>query len=244
MPRPGKRRIACLLALGALLATGPAAAGTARSCHDAAADAERTWGLPSGLLDAIGHVESGRFDAASGRVDAWPWAINAAGQGRYEPSADSAIATVRGLQAEGVQSIDVGCFQVNLFYHPDAFSSLEQAFDPDANARAAAAFLSSLYARTGGWDTAVALYHSAVPELGVPYRQMVIADWHGERVALPWRARSNAAGPAAADPFVILISARAAAVAVYTPESPPLARAARRGGAARLPRVFTPTGPG
>ena len=33
--------------------------------------------------------------------------------------------------------IDVGCFQVDLFYHPYAFTSLEEAFDPDANARAA-----------------------------------------------------------------------------------------------------------
>ncbi|MBV9734923.1 MAG: murein transglycosylase [Acidisphaera sp.] len=256
MPRSPAWRLGALLSLvllvrtadavaGGLVAGQVAASGAGRTCHDAAADAERAWGLPGGLLDAIGHVESGRYDAAAGRVDAWPWAINAAGQGRYAASAAEAIAAVQALRSQGVQSIDVGCFQMNLFYHPDAFASLAQAFDPDANAQAAAAFLSSLYARSGGWDTAVALYHSAVPERGEPYQRMVAADWHGERVAFGWHPAGGVAPRSPpADPFVIMISARAAAVAVYTPSSPPVSRASGPGGAGRLPRVFTPAGPG
>ena len=41
-------------------------------------------------------------------------------------------------RAQGARSIDVGCMQVNLLHHADAFASLEQAFDPVANARYAA----------------------------------------------------------------------------------------------------------
>ena len=41
-----------------------------------------------------------------------------------------AVAAVQALQARGVRSIDVGCLQVNLMYHPIAFASLDDAFDP------------------------------------------------------------------------------------------------------------------
>ena len=51
---------------------------------------------------------------------------------------------VRKLQRRGVRNIDVGCMQVNLRYHPKAFKSLGQAFDPRANAAYAAGFLRKL----------------------------------------------------------------------------------------------------
>ena len=86
---------------------------------------------------------------------------------------------VRSLQARGVHSIDVGCFQMNLFYHPAAFASLEDAFDPVSNARAAAGFLRALQAAALGWPQAVGRYHSADPAQGIPYARSVMASWHG-----------------------------------------------------------------
>ncbi|MDZ7712446.1 MAG: hypothetical protein U5L06_04740 [Rhodovibrio sp.] len=68
----------------------------------------------------------------------------AEGRGRYLPSKAAAIAEVRDLQARGVSNIDVGCMQVNLHWHGDAFESLEQAFDPAYNVAYAAAFLLDL----------------------------------------------------------------------------------------------------
>src|SRR3546814_16620059 len=62
-------------------------------------------------------------------------------KGRFLPSKAAAIEEVRRLQARGIRNIDVGCLQVNLHYHPDAFASRETAFDPEANAAYAAAFL-------------------------------------------------------------------------------------------------------
>ena len=105
--------------------------------------AERDWRLPQGLLAAIGVVESGRRAPAGMFPMIWPWTINAEGQGYYQPSKAAAVGMVRSLQLAGVRVIDVGCFQVDLYYHPDAFASLEEAFDPDTNARAAARILSS-----------------------------------------------------------------------------------------------------
>lgn len=153
-------------------------------CHSAGVDAERRLDLPPGLLLAIGRVESGRWDPALGRVTAWPWAINAGGIGRLFDTLGEALTEVRGLQGRGITSVDVGCFQINLFHHPTAFASLEQAFDPQANAAYAAQFLSSLHSRTGSWEKAVAAYHSSNPARGDAYRDQVLAGVQ-KRIALP-----------------------------------------------------------
>lgn len=171
--------VGCAVAVLGLLAAVPVcAAGPEVSCVEAGADAERAWGLPAGLLNAIGQVESGR-SAVAGGVAAWPWTINAAGQGYHFESRDEAIRVVGLFQARGVRSIDVGCFQINLQHHPLAFATLEHGFDPRTNADYAARFLSDLQARTGSWEAAVGAYHSATPALGNAYRARVFAAWMG-----------------------------------------------------------------
>lgn len=127
-------------------------------------------------MHAIGVVESGRQDELGGRT-AWPWTINAEGRGAYFDTKAEAIAAVTALRARGVRSIDVGCMQVNLMYHPDAFTSLDDAFDPASNTRYAARFLQRLFAQTGTWPAAAAGYHSLNPELGGPYGRKVVAIW-------------------------------------------------------------------
>jgi soluble lytic murein transglycosylase-like protein len=162
-----------------MLAAGlvPAAARAQAVCEQAAAAAEQAWRLPSGLLLAIGRVESGKWDPALRRTVPWPWSIDAAGQGQQFASAMDAVQAVRTLLDGGARNVDVGCFQINLQSHPDAFASLEQALDPTANALYAARFLSGLHDRLGRWEDAVAAYHSANPILGVPYQQAVYAGW-------------------------------------------------------------------
>src|SRR5438105_3878431 len=83
-------------------------------CRVAIEAAERTQALPSHLLAAIGQVESGRRDPATGQWTPWPWTIDVGGQGTFFATKAEAIAAVRALQAKGVQSIDVGCVQINL----------------------------------------------------------------------------------------------------------------------------------
>ena len=87
-------------------------------CRPAIAAAEQASAIPPQLLAAIGRVESGRRDPASGVMAPWPWTINAEGQGSFFDTKAQAIAAVQALQARGVQSIDVGCMQVNLMHHP------------------------------------------------------------------------------------------------------------------------------
>ncbi len=204
---------AWLLSCGVALAQTPGEA-----CEQAGAAAEEAARLPPGLLLAIGRVESGRFDPPIGRVAPWPWAIDLAGTPLFFSSSTEAEAAARLLRDSGV-SVDVGCFQISLLYHPDAFASLAQAFDPVANARYAARFLTELYARTGSWAASVALYHSATPALGVPYAARVLAAW--QAAAVP------------AQPVTVI-----AGVRVNTPSTPGAAGFVLTPAAVPLPRVI------
>ena len=161
--------------------TGFPASSPAEACRVAIAATERAARLPPQLLAAIAKVESGRFDPGRNRVMAWPWTINAAGQSYFFTSKADAIARVQELQAQGTASIDVGCLQVNLMHHPDAFPSLDVAFDPVANANYAGRFLNQLRERTGDWGTAAAQYHSATPDLGAAYQAKVMVAWTEEQ---------------------------------------------------------------
>lgn len=146
-------------------------------CEAAIAAAEQSARLPARLLAAIAITESGRFDAEKGFVRPWPWTINAEGAGQFFASKADAIGAVRVLQARGVRSIDIGCMQVNLYYHPNAFNSLDEAFEPHSNAAYAARFLNSLYASSGDWMRAIGSYHSETPVRGAAYRALVLARW-------------------------------------------------------------------
>jgi hypothetical protein len=161
----------------ALLHAGTAAAqsATAALCRTAIATAELGHRIPDEFLSAIAKVESGR--PVDGRVVPWPWTINAEGVGSFFATKEDAVAAVQALQARGVRSIDIGCMQVNLQQHPEAFRSLEQAFDPATNAEFAAGLLVSLFNQAGSWPLAAAAYHSQTPTLGAAYQRQVLAAW-------------------------------------------------------------------
>jgi hypothetical protein len=184
------------------------------ACWRAATQAERDWQLPTGLLEAIGIVESGRRASTWMYPTIWPWTINAEGRGIYQPSKAAAVGMVRALQLRGVRVIDVGCFQVDLFYHPKAFASLEEAFDPGANARAAARILDLGRLSSTGWDGAIAAYHSALPLIGAIYVQRVRAVWPRTRARPSWGQ------PDAPSAYAVLLSPQARLVRVVTPADP------------------------
>lgn len=164
-----------VLPLPALAA--PPAPSPAQLCESAITTAEQAARLPDRMMAAVAMVESGRPDPVTGIVRPWPWTIDADGQGLFYDTKAQAIAAVRALRASGVRSIDVGCMQVNLMFHPDAFASLEAAFDPTTNARFAARFLNALYTASHDWPSAIAAYHSETPALGADYRKRVMARW-------------------------------------------------------------------
>lgn len=146
-------------------------------CRAAIVTAEQTFNIPRGLLGAIGQVESGRPDPSTGAFLPWPWTVDADGDGHFYATKAEAIAAVQAFQASGIQSIDVGCMQINLLHHPHAFASLDEAFDPPANAAYAARFLNELHTDTGNWAEAAAFYHSTTPALASAYERQVMAAW-------------------------------------------------------------------
>ncbi len=128
-------------------------------------------------MAAIGQVESGRRDPVSGALRPWPWTVDAEGQGSFYDTKAQAIAAVRALQARGVRSIDVGLHAGQPDAPPGRLRSLEQAFDPMANADYAGRFLVQLHGQSGAWPKATAMYHSTTPDLGAAYEQKVMAVW-------------------------------------------------------------------
>lgn len=185
--------LALVIAPVPALGTPTPSADAGLACRAAISAAEREAGVPPGLLQAIGRVESGRRDPVTGQFAPWPWTINAEGRGMYFPTREAAIAEVRQLQARGVRVIDVGCMQVNLHFHPNAFPSLEQAFDPLTNARYAARFLTELRNAANDWARAAGHYHSHTPERAEPYRARVLAAWAQEQGRPPGDAATEAA---------------------------------------------------
>lgn len=170
-------------ALNSAVVSSKVDVGPAEACKAAVDVAELGRGLPAGLLLAIARVETGRRDAKTGMLEPWPWSVNAQGQSLFFPTKALAVDWVRQAQKAGMTSIDVGCMQVNLQYHPLAFHTLEDAFDPEHNARYAVAFLSALYGEVGDWMRAAGLYHSRNDMLAAPYRQQVAINVTQPRVA-------------------------------------------------------------
>ena len=173
------------LLLGSCGLSIPAAARSASApltCEVAIAAAEQGAKTAPGLLHAIGLVESGRRDPRTGQRRPWPWTVSAEGVGTYYASKADAIAAVELLRDRGITSVDVGCMQVNLFYHPAAFATLADAFDPAINARYAARFLHDLYGRTRDWPAAAAAYHSFTPGPAAQYAKLIAAVWAGAPV--------------------------------------------------------------
>jgi hypothetical protein len=132
-----------------------------------AAEAGRRAGLPAGLLPAISRIEAGR--GKGGERRAWPWTLNHAGKGLYFETRGEALAYLREATAGGRTNIDVGCMQINHYWHGANFPSVESMLDPVVNVDYAVRFLIDLHERHGSWPDAVRNYHSPDPERGARY---------------------------------------------------------------------------
>lgn len=203
-----------------------------RLCPRAIAVQEHAQGIPKHLLSAIAIAESGRKHPRIGRRMPWPWTVMAEGRGRYLPSKTAAIREVRQLQARGVRNIDVGCMQVNLYHHSDAFLSLDEAFEPSSNVGYAGEFLRRLFESTGSWQEAAGMYHSATPEHKIPYRQRVVRLWN-EQQRLEFAGRSSVGQGALTAGLDDLRAARASIRSSVRSAEQMLARADQRLNSAR-----------
>lgn len=171
---PLARGILCLL--GVALAGLASVAATAASsetdssviCDQVAAEASRRTGVPISVLQAISLTETGH--KRGGAFRPWPWTVNMEGKGVWFETEDEARTYVYKEYKRGARSFDIGCFQINFKWHGKAFRSIEEMFDPLANALYAASFLTELYAEQGSWGKAAGAYHSRTPKYANRYQ--------------------------------------------------------------------------
>ncbi|MDR1551687.1 MAG: transglycosylase SLT domain-containing protein [Holosporaceae bacterium] len=145
-------------------------------CECEIARAEQKYGIPHRLLMAIGIVESGH-SLTRGHKRPYPWAICVSGKSYFFSTKSAAIAAVKRFWASGIRNIDVGCMQVNLLHHRDAFKTLEEAFTPCYNIDYAARFFLDLKNTYNSWTHAVGYYHSKSSKFYKPYCSAVYCAW-------------------------------------------------------------------
>jgi soluble lytic murein transglycosylase-like protein len=129
-------------------------AGQQNACEREMARAAQVHAVPLGVLYAVGLTETGRGDSMR------PNALNIEGRATYDNTLADAVRTFHAAQASGKKLIDVGCMQINSYYHAKSFASLQDMFDPAKNVDYAARFLRQLRAREGSWTMAVARYYA------------------------------------------------------------------------------------
>ena len=125
-----------------------------RACEREMARAARIHGIPLGILYAVGLTETGRRGAL------YPYALGAEGQTVFAKNMADAMASFEAMRHRGVRLIDLGCMQINHYYHGDKFASVRAMFDPARNVDYAARFLKELKQREGSWTMAVARYNA------------------------------------------------------------------------------------
>lgn len=144
-------------------------------CMEATTQAEEKYQIQKHLLTSISTIETGQWNEKMQQKMAWPWTINVKGKGYYYKTKDEAIAAANEFRKRGINSFDVGCMQINMKFHGNKFSGLEEAFDPTANVEYAARYLNSLYSRRQNWMQAATDYHSKRPSKARIYKKKLIA---------------------------------------------------------------------
>jgi hypothetical protein len=150
-------------------------------CSNNFTQIEKKYGIPQHLLRSVSVVETGRWHDQGKTYLHWPWAVNNAGKSYYFPTKQEAINAVKRMLEMGETNIDIGCMQINLSNHPEAFTNLHQAFDPKYNIEYAANFLKSHYDLSESWEQAVAFYHSRLP-VGKTYLTKVLKIWNNYKM--------------------------------------------------------------
>lgn len=145
-----------LIALAAISISSLSAAAHAAGnpCEPEILRAADRYGIPVGILYAVGLTETGRKGSLQ------PNALNIEGKALFPKTPREAVAAFKTARQSGARLIDLGCMQINHHYHSSHFRSVEEMLDPRRNVDYAARFLVQLHARHETWSMAVARYHA------------------------------------------------------------------------------------
>jgi soluble lytic murein transglycosylase-like protein len=149
-----RRLIVCLGAaflssFGTLCATA-----SVNPCETEILRASSDYGVPVGILYAVGLTETGKKGSLQ------PNAMNIEGKAVFPSSRAEALRIFANAKTRGARLIDLGCMQINQYYHGSHFASVSDMFEPRLNVDYAARFLVELKNRHVSWSMAVARYHA------------------------------------------------------------------------------------
>ena len=130
------------------------AVGLENICESEMLHAATTHAIPVGVLYAVALTETGQ----RGSLNAY--AMNVAGRPVFNADLPKALSVFSTARQSGVKLIDIGCMQINHYFHGKNFGSVEDMFDPHKNVDYAAVFLKRLREQEGSWTAAVARYHA------------------------------------------------------------------------------------
>ncbi|WP_274425775.1 transglycosylase SLT domain-containing protein [Chelativorans sp. YIM 93263] len=126
----------------------------ANPCEAEILRASERYRIPPGILYAVGLAETG----VKGSLQ--PYALNVEGKAVFSSSTNEARAAFETARRHGAKLIDLGCMQINHYYHAEHFRSVSEMLDPRRNVDYAARFLVELKKRHNTWAMAVARYHA------------------------------------------------------------------------------------
>ena len=134
--------------------------------------------IPKNLLHSIAIIESGRWHKEKKDLVPSPWTLNIAGTPYYFDNREEALNFFKKALSEGIENIDVGCAQINWYYHgKHHFKNPESALNPASNIAYAAQLLSKNFLETSDWLKAVGIYHSKNITKGNDYAVKVLTRW-------------------------------------------------------------------
>ncbi len=142
---------AVVLSISSTTPSAPAGLGL---CEGEMTRAAAKYQIPLGILYAVGLTETG----FGGQLHAY--ALNLQGDAVLSLDKEQAILRFHAAKNSGMRLIDVGCMQLNYYFHGDRFASIEDMFDPHKNVDYGARFLKELKLREGSWTMAVARYNA------------------------------------------------------------------------------------
>ncbi|AQT46678.1 transglycosylase SLT domain-containing protein [Bartonella choladocola] len=131
-----------------------ATAFAGNACEGEMIEASKRYDIPLGILYAVGLTETGNKDSLQ------PYALNIDGKAVFAQNESQALRIFYEAKRRGAKLIDVGCMQINHYYHGERFPSVAAMFQPHLNVDYAARFLKELRQREGSWTMAVARYHA------------------------------------------------------------------------------------
>ncbi len=142
---------------------------------------EQEYNIPFGYLHAITFRETGKTLRGGKKFYPHPWTISLnlpnGNKSFYFDTRQEAERKFKSLLAQGYENMDVGCGQLNYFWHIKGKMPINKVFSPEYNLSYAANYLVTLHNQNKSWKEAIGKYHSSTPEKKKSYLAGVMTMW-------------------------------------------------------------------